>query len=102
MDGANPVQLMKYITLPNLLPAITTSTILNLIGGLKLFGIIQAMSGGGPGYTSHSLSTLINTIYFSYQDAGYASTIGIFTFLFIMSISIVLQIYLNRKAGKNA
>lgn len=101
IDGASGFQCFRFITLPNLLPAIMTSTILNLIGGLKLFGVIQSMSGGGPGYASHSLSTLINTIYFSYQDAGYASAIGIFTFLFIMSISIVLQSYLNRKAESN-
>lgn len=98
IDGANSFQNFWYITLPNLLPAITTSTILNLIGGLKLFGIIQSMSGGGPGYASHSLSTLINTMYFAYQDAGYASAIGIFTFIFIMTISIILRSYLNRKA----
>lgn len=99
MDGANAFQTFVSITLPNLIPAIMTSTILNLIGGLKLFGIIQSMSGGGPGYASHSLSTLINTMYFSYQDAGYASAIGIFTFIFIMFISITLRIYLNRKVA---
>lgn len=97
IDGAGSLQSFISITLPNLLPAIMTSTILNLIGGLKLFGIIQSMSGGGPGYASHSLSTLINTMYFSYQDAGYASAIGIFTFFFIMLISITLRVYLSRK-----
>ena len=101
IDGANGWQAFWSITLPNLLPAITTSTILNLIGGLKLFGIIVSLTGGGPGYGSHSLSTLINTMYFSYQDAGYASAIGIFTFLFIMAISIALRVYFNYKEVRN-
>lgn len=101
IDGANGWQSFWAITLPNLLPAITTSTVLNLIGGLKLFGIIVSLTGGGPGYGSHSLSTLINTMYFSYQDAGYASAIGIFTFLFIMTISIAMKVYLNQKEVRN-
>lgn len=101
IDGANGWQAFWSITLPNLLPAITTSTILNLIGGLKLFGIIVSLTGGGPGYGSHSLSTLINTMYFSYQDAGYASAVGIFTFIFIMAISIALRVYFNNKEARS-
>jgi raffinose/stachyose/melibiose transport system permease protein len=86
IDGAKYRQKFFYITLPMLLPAITTSVVLNLIGGLKLFGIILATTSGGPGYSSHSLSTLINYLYFQSQNAGYAAAIGLFMFFFIMVI----------------
>ena len=99
IDGASYVQRLWYITLPLLLPAITTSVVLNLIGGLKLFGIILATTSGGPGYSSHSLSTLINYLYFQNQIAGYSAAVGIFMFLFIMFISTFVRGYLERKAA---
>ena len=78
IDGATYLQRLHHITLPLLIPAITTSVVLNLIGGLKLFGIILSTTSGGPGYSSHSLSTLINYLYFENQNAGYSAAVGLF------------------------
>lgn len=99
IDGATYLQRLHHITLPLLIPAITTSVVLNLIGGLKLFGIILSTTSGGPGYSSHSLSTLINYLYFENQNAGYSAAVGLFMFLFIMFISVFVRRYLERKAN---
>ena len=97
IDGANGVQVFRHITIPMLLPAFTTSLVLNIIGGLKLFGLVYSLTDGGPGYASHSLSTLINTMYFANQRAGFSAAVGIFSFVFIMSVSWILRSYLDRK-----
>lgn len=97
LDGASFWQRFCYITLPLLTPAITSAVMLNLIGGLKLFDIIQALTAGGPGFASHSLATLVSYTYFRGQNAGYSSTIGIFSFVLIMLISILFMKYFNRK-----
>lgn len=97
IDGATFWERFKHITIPLLMPAISSSTILNLIGGLKLFDLVMALTGGGPGFSTHSLSTLVTNQYFSAQSAGYASAIGIFTFLLIMIISNVVMGYFDRK-----
>ena len=97
IDGAAYLQRLRY-TLPLLLPAITTSVVLNLIGGLKLFGIILATTSGGPGYSSHSLSTLINYLYFQNQNAGYSSSVGLFLFLIIMILGTIVRNFLEKKA----
>lgn len=99
IDGASYMQRLRYITLPLLLPAITTSVILNLIGGLKLFGIILSTTSGGPGYSTHSLSTLINYLYFQNQNAGYSAAVGMFMFVFIMIVSGVVRKFLDRKVA---
>lgn len=99
IDGAGYGQRLRHITLPLLLPAITTSVILNLIGGLKLFGIILSTTSGGPGYSSHSLSTLINYLYFQNQNAGYSAAVGMFMFLFIMVISTFVRNFFERKVA---
>ena len=98
LDGAGAWQRFRYITLPQLLPALATNIILNLIGGLKLFGIVVSMTGGGPGYASHSLQTLINYTYFENQSAGYSAAIGLFTCVFIMFVSVVVRGYIEKKA----
>lgn len=97
IDGASKWQQFKNITLPLIVPALASSTVINLIGGLKLFDIIMALTSGGPGYSSHSLSTLITNQYFSAQNAGYASTIGLFTFALIMIISNLVSAYFDKK-----
>lgn len=97
IDGANKWEQFKNITVPMLAPAITTSVTLNLIGGLKLFDVIEALTEGGPGYSSHSLSTFINEMYFGNQSAGYAAGIGLILFLFILVISVSLQKYFKGK-----
>lgn len=87
IDGVGKWGQFRYITLPLLIPAISSAVILNLIGGLKLFDIIMALTSGGPGYDTHSLSTLVHRTYFGSENAGYASAIGLMAFVLIMIIS---------------
>lgn len=91
IEGAGSTRLFWGITLPLLYPALVTSIMINLIGGLKLFDVIRALTGGGPGYATHSLATLINVTYFGTQNAGYAAVIGLLLFVMILIITVVLQ-----------
>ncbi|GGH38360.1 carbohydrate ABC transporter permease [Paenibacillus segetis] len=100
IDGANWWSKFKNITLPLLMPAITVNIVLNIIGGLKLFDVIVAMTNGGPGYASSSLSTMMYNLYFARQDAGYAAALGNVMFLFIAVVSITSLILLKRKEVK--
>lgn len=97
IDGARPLAKFKFITLPLLMPAISSSVTINLIGGLKLFDIIQALTSGGPGYDTHSLSTLVHRTYFGSENAGYASAIGLIAFLLIMLLSNTVVKYMEKK-----
>ena len=97
IDGVKAGQKFSYITLPLLMPAISSSVTINLIGGLKLFDIISALTGGGPGYDTHSLSTLVHRTYFGSENAGYASAIGMVSFILIMILSNIVVKYLEKK-----
>lgn len=97
IDGVKAGQKFRYITLPLLMPAISSSVTINLIGGLKLFDIISALTGGGPGYDTHSLSTLVHRTYFGSENAGYASAIGMVSFILIMILSNIVVKYLEKK-----
>nr|WP_243526570.1 sugar ABC transporter permease [Bacillus pseudomycoides] len=97
LDGASTFGRFWHITLPMLAPSITINIVLNIIGGLKLFDVIVAMTNGGPGYASQSLSTMMYQIYFARQDAGYAASLGNLMFVLISAISLVSLVYLRRK-----
>ncbi|ALC83711.1 MULTISPECIES: carbohydrate ABC transporter permease [Bacillus] len=97
IDGASTFQQFRNITLPLLMPAITINAVINIIGGLKLFDVIFALTGGGPGNASQSMSTFMYNLYFRRQDAGYAATQGIFMAFIILIISFAALIYFKRK-----
>lgn len=97
IDGAAGIDRFRYVTLPLLMPAVTFSIVINIIGGLKLFDVIMAMTAGGPGNASHSLSTMMYDLYFARQDAGYAAALGNLMFVIITVISISTLIFLRKK-----
>jgi len=97
LDGASGWKRFINITLPLLQPAFATSIVLNLIGGLKLFDVIRVLTGGGPGYTTNSVSTLISISYFNNQSAGYASAMGVVLFVIIAMLTLILSRVLNSR-----
>ncbi len=96
LEGCSSWDLFKNITFPLLSPAVNSAVVLNLIGGLKLFDVIMALTKGGPGYDTHSLSTLVNRTYFGSENAGYAAAIGLVMFIIIMILSFIVTNLLNK------
>jgi raffinose/stachyose/melibiose transport system permease protein len=97
MDGAPGLQRFRAITLPLLMPAITISMVLNIIGGLKLFDVIIALTNGGPGYASHSLSTMMYDVYFHRQSAGYAAALGNLMFVLITILGLSALLFFRKR-----
>lgn len=96
MDGASSVKSFFQITLPLARPATATVIILSLIGGLRSFDLIWAMTKGGPGFTSDVIASVI----FKQYQAGFygLSTAGnVVLFLIVTAIIVPLSSFLNRK-----
>ena len=100
IDGAGGWTKFRSVTIPLLMPSITINILINIIGGLKLFDVIVAMTNGGPGYASSSISTMMYNLYFARQDAGYAAALGNTMFLMIAIVSLLALFYLKRKEVK--
>ncbi|MBS6761948.1 MAG: sugar ABC transporter permease [Clostridium sp.] len=98
IDGAGSFARFRYITLPMLIPAITSAVMIDLIGGLKIFDGIISLTNGGPNYSTHSMMTYLNSQYFLAEKAGYASAIGITTFVMIMVVALYCNHYLEKKS----
>jgi raffinose/stachyose/melibiose transport system permease protein len=96
IDGANALKILREITIPLSRGAMATVIILSLIGGLRSFDIIWVTTGGGPGFTSDVLASVI---YKEYQAGFYGlSTAGnVVLFLLVTAIMVPLSYFLNRK-----
>lgn len=96
IDGATGWQNFWNITLPLVRPATVTVIILSLIGGLRSFDLIWAMTRGGPGFTSDVIASVI---YKQYQAGFYGlSTAGNVVLIIVVTAIIVpLSSWLNRK-----
>ncbi|MDH2443141.1 sugar ABC transporter permease [Amnibacterium sp. CER49] len=96
MDGAGSWKILRTITLPLSRPAMATVIILSLIGGLRSFDLIWATTGGGPGFTSDVIASVI---YKEYQAGFYGlSTAGnVVLFLVVTVIMVPISYFLNRK-----
>jgi raffinose/stachyose/melibiose transport system permease protein len=95
VDGASRSKVFWSITLPLARPAVATVITLSLIGGLRSFDLIWAMTGGGPGFAS---DTVASVIFKQYQAGFYGlSTAGsVVLFLLVTVIIVPLTWWLNR------
>jgi raffinose/stachyose/melibiose transport system permease protein len=96
VDGAGAWDNFRRIVLPLARPATVTVIILSLIGGLRSFDLIWAMTRGGPGFTSDVIASVI---YKQYQAGFYGlSTAGnVVLFIVVTAIVLPLSRFLNRK-----
>jgi raffinose/stachyose/melibiose transport system permease protein len=96
MDGAGAWDGFRHIVLPLARPATVTVVILSLIGGLRSFDLIWAMTRGGPGFTSDVIASVI---YKQYQAGFYGlSTAGnVVLFAVVTAIVLPLSRLLNRR-----
>lgn len=91
IDGANGAQKFFYITLPLLLPTLATTTVLNVIYGLKVFDMIYALTNGGPGKaTTEVLYTIVFKKFGTGQYAvGTALSSVMFIFMLIIGFFMI-------------
>jgi raffinose/stachyose/melibiose transport system permease protein len=96
IDGTNGWQNFWHITLPLSRPATVTVIVLSLIGGLRSFDLIWAMTRGGPGFTSDVMASVV---YKQYQAGFYGlSTAGnVVLFVLVAIIIVPLFRFLNRR-----
>jgi raffinose/stachyose/melibiose transport system permease protein len=90
VDGASAFRRFWHIVLPLSKPAITTVIILSLIGGLRSFDLIWAMTRGGPGFTSDVIASVI---YKQYQAGFYGLSTAGNVVLFLLVSAIVFPLY---------
>lgn len=96
IDGVNAFQKFFKITLPLLMPAVTTCTIGLTTGALKTYDILVTSTQGGPGRSSTSIIYYLYTAIFEHKLYGYGSSIAVTLILLLLVVALV-QLKLFRK-----
>jgi multiple sugar transport system permease protein len=96
MDGAGRWQTFRYVTWPALKPVLVIVTVLQALWTFAEFGLVYLMNGGGPANSTLTLSLYIYRKGFEYKQLGYASALGVATFLILIALTL-LFFQLSRK-----
>lgn len=96
IDGATPWQKFKYITLPLVAPSQNSIIILSLIGGLRSFDLIWSMTGGGPGFATDVMASVIYKQY-AYGFYGLSTAGNVIMLIVISLIAFPLQHFLLKR-----
>jgi multiple sugar transport system permease protein len=89
IDGASPVQLFWYLTLPMLRPTLMVALMFRSIDALKTFDIIYVSTQGGPAYATETLNLYGYSQGFLYFNMGYGSALLILYFFLVMGTSML-------------
>ena len=89
IDGANKVQLLRYVTIPMVMPSITICTFLTLTNGFKLFDQNLALTNGAPSNMSEGLAMNITRTFYGrmgWEGVGQAKAVLFFILVAIVAL----------------
>ena len=92
IDGANSLQRVWYIVLPQIMPVFLMVTTITLVGGFSVFDLIFVMTGGGPAGATEVLGTYAYSSAFQLNRISYGTTLA----LVITVLAIPFTVALNR------
>lgn len=90
VDGASSFQIFRHVTIPLLAPVIITGVLFKVIESLKVFDIIYALTGGGPGISTESYTMYIYKTGFRFFRLGYAAALSFILLIMLMILFTVL------------
>jgi raffinose/stachyose/melibiose transport system permease protein len=97
IDGASAWRQFRSVTFPMIAGFFTINMVLSLKSFLQIFDHIVALTGGGPGTETESVSVLIYKGGFQGGEYGYQSANSVVFFVIIMVLSITQLRVLQRR-----
>lgn len=97
VEGASKGQSFFHITIPLLRESFIVITVLYMIGSMKIFDIIFAMTLGGPGRSTYVLAVYMYFNAFKFFKLGMGSAVSWIMVILVAAIVIPYVSYLNRE-----
>ncbi len=95
IDGASAAFRFFRVTLPLSAPILLIALLLRLIDAFKQFDLFFALTGGGPGSETMTVSFQLAKVAFSYFYTGQASALAVIMLLIITGLSMIFVRYLS-------
>lgn len=77
VDGATPLRVFRFVTLPMLRPVLYVTLMIRLVDSLKLFDIIFILTRGAPGRATQTVGLLTYNTGFNFLETGRAAALGV-------------------------
>jgi ABC-type sugar transport systems, permease components len=92
--GASEWQKIRYIILPMISPVLLVATLLRFLEALKIFDSVFVLTGGGPGYSSETITFYTYFATMKFWSLGYASAIAyiFYAITFVLSLMVIVQV----------
>ncbi|OAB48208.1 carbohydrate ABC transporter permease [Paenibacillus antarcticus] len=100
IDGANAMQTLWRITLPNMKAVIQLNLFLTVTGALEVFDLPFVLTKGGPAGASQTYVMRVIESAFAYNNYGLASAMSIILLLFVVIVLLLQQFVLSRGGDK--
>lgn len=84
IDGVNGWTKFRYITFPLILPTLATTTVLNVIYGLKVFDMVYVLTKGGPGKATTEV--LYTAVFKRFGTGQYAVGTALSSVMFVIMV----------------
>lgn len=98
VDGAKPMQIFRYITMPLLKPILVYVVITSLIGGIQMFDVPQILTAGdgSPNGSTKTLIMFLNDHLFS-KNYGMAGALSVILFIITAILSVCVYFALTKQ-----
>ena len=96
VDGASQAYVFFRITLPMSAPVLFIALILRLIDSFKQYDLFFALTGGGPGSSTETVSFAVAKTAFNYFYTGEASALAVILLCIIIGLSLILVRHLMK------
>jgi multiple sugar transport system permease protein len=100
IDGASAAFRFFRVTLPLSAPILFIALLLRLIDAFKQYDLFFALTGGGPGNETMTVSFQLGKIAFSYFYTGLASALAVVMLIIITGLSMIFVRYLSALANR--
>jgi len=90
LDGASEWQLLRFITLPLIMPFLIVAAVIRTIDAVKAFDTIYVISQGGPGTASETINLYLYLQAFAFYNIGNASAVVVVFFAIIVALALLL------------
>ena len=99
LDNCGWLAKLVYIVIPMLRPTIVNLLVLSFIGKMMIFDLVWIMTGGGPLWSTETVSTYVYKRAFDWNtfDLGYPSAIAVLWFVIILVFVVVMTRLLRRR-----
>ncbi len=98
IDGAGGIKKFFWITIPLLKDSFVIVLATLIVAAMKVYDIVQGLTGGGPNNATQMMSTYMYSQVFQYNNVGYGTAVACIMVLLMM---VVIVPYISFTAKEN-